>query len=91
METTLYILAKSVRIFLDVISLAMMLRVILSLFVDVENNPIFALTVAITEPIVTPVRALLHKLGIGQNTPIDMGFMATYLILFIIDLFLPAI
>lgn len=91
MEITLYLLAKSVRIFLDVISLAMMVRVILPLFADVESSPIFALTVAITEPIVIPVRILLQKLGIGQNTPIDMGFMATYLILFIIDLFLPAI
>lgn len=69
----------------------MMIRVILPLFLDVENSPIFALTVAITEPIVMPVRIILDKLGIGRGTPIDMGFMATYLVLFIVDIFLPAI
>lgn len=91
MELILFLLAKCVRVFLDIISLAMMLRVILPLFADVDNSPFFMFTVAITEPIVMPVRFILDKLGIGLNTPIDIGFMATYLMLFVIDLLLPAI
>ena len=91
MEFILYLIAKCVRVFLDIMSLSMMIRVLLPLFADVDNSPIFMITVAITEPFIAPVRILLDKLGIGQNTPIDMGFMATYLILFILDLFLPAI
>ena len=91
MEFILYLIAKCVRVFLDIMSLSMMIRVLLPLFADVENSPILMITVAITEPFIAPVRILLDKLGIGQNTPIDMGFMATYLILFILDLFLPAI
>ena len=91
MEVILYILAKCVRVFLDLMSLAMMIRVILPLFADVENSPVFIFAVAVTEPIISPVRILLDKLGIGQNTPFDMGFMATYLIIFVINLFLPTI
>lgn len=91
MELILYLLAKSVQIFLDIMSFAMMIRVLLPIVADVENNPIFIFTVAITEPIIAPVRILMDKMGIGNNTPFDMGFMATYLIIFIIGLFLPAI
>jgi uncharacterized protein YggT (Ycf19 family) len=69
----------------------MMIRVILPILTDAENNPIFIFVVAITEPIIAPVRILMDKIGIGQNTPFDMGFMATYLIIFIISLFLPTV
>ena len=91
METIFYILAKCVRILLDMISLSMIFRMLLPLFADVEGSPLYMLTVAVTEPLIVPVRFLLDKFGIGTNTPIDLGFMATYLILFIIDMFLPII
>lgn len=90
-EIILYILAKCIRIVLDVIYLAMMVRALLPLFADVESSPFYMLTVAITEPIVAPIRIIISKLGIAQSTPIDMGFMATYLLLFVLNLFLPAI
>lgn len=91
METIFYLIAKCVRVALDLISLSMMVRAFMPLFVDVEENGLYMLTVAITEPFVAPVRFVMDKLGIAQNTPIDMGFMAAYIILFLIDLFLPAI
>lgn len=90
-ETIFYILAKTVQIFLDFISLAMMIRWILPIFADVEENKLFIVSVATTEPIIAPVRFLLDRFGIGQDTPIDWGFMATYIGLMIIDLFLPMI
>ena len=91
METIFYILAKCVRVLLDMISLSMIFRMLLPLFADVEENPLYMLTVAVTEPLIVPVRFLLDRFGIGTNTPIDLGFLATYFILFIIDLFLPII
>lgn len=91
METIFYILAKTVRIFLDFISLSMMIRWILPIFADVEENKLFMVSVATTEPIIAPVRFLLDRFGIGQDSPIDWGFMATYLLLVLIDLFLPII
>ncbi len=91
METIFYILAKCVRILLDIISLSMMIRVLLPLLADVEENRLYMLSVAVTEPLIVPVRFILDRFGIGQNTPIDMGFLATYFLLAFIDLFLPII
>lgn len=90
-ETIFYILAKSVQVFLDFISLAMMIRWLLPIFADVEENKLFIVSVATTEPIIAPVRFLLDKFGIGQDTPFDIGFMATYMLIMLVDLFLPII
>ena len=91
METVFYILAKCVRIILDVISLSMMIRMLLPIFADVEDNHLYMLSVTVTEPLIIPVRIVLDMLGIGENTPLDMGFLTTYFLLAIIDLFLPII
>ncbi len=91
METVFYILAKCVRIILDVISLSMMIRMLLPIFADVEDNRLYMLSVTVTEPLIIPVRIVLDMLGIGENTPLDMGFLTTYFLLAIIDLFLPII
>ena len=90
-ETIFYILAKSVQIFLDFLSLAMMIRWILPIFADVEENKLFMVSVATTEPIIAPVRFLLDRFGIGQDSPIDWGFMVTYLLLVTAGIFLPII
>jgi hypothetical protein len=90
-ETVFYILAKCVRIILDVISLSMMIRMLLPIFADVEDNRLYMLSVTVTEPLIIPVRIVLDMLGIGENTPLDMGFLTTYFLLAIIDLFLPII
>jgi hypothetical protein len=90
-ETVFYILAKCVRIILDVISLSMMIRMLLPIFADVEDNPLYMLSVTVTEPLIIPARIVLDMLGIGENTPLDMGFLTTYFLLAIIDLFLPII
>ncbi len=76
---------------LSVVIYAMMGRAIMPLFVDVEDNRIYLFLTAITEPFILPVRYLLAKFNIGQNTPIDMSFMFTYIILIMLDAFLPII
>ncbi|MBQ7374344.1 MAG: YggT family protein [Clostridia bacterium] len=91
METIFYFLAKCVQILLDIVSLSMMVRAIMPIFADVEESGFYALTVAITEPFVAPVRFLFAKLNIGQDTPIDMAFFATYIILWVLGIFLPVI
>ena len=45
----------------------------------------------ITEPFVMPVRAVMVHFNIGQDSPIDLAFTLTYIILTIVQLFLPAI
>ena len=88
MEIALIILARSLSIWLSAVSWAMMARMILSLFVA-EDNILFRISFAISEPAVIPVRAVMAKLGIGQNTPFDLSFTVTYLIILIVRLFLP--
>ena len=84
-------MAKVVSIFLGAVSLAMLVRVILSLFVNTEENIIYALCCYISEPFILPFRLLCSKLGIGQNTPFDIPFMMAYFGLSIISLLLPVI
>lgn len=91
MEALFYCLAKVVEIFLSVVSLAMLLRVVLQFFVDVEENKLFALCLVVSETFVLPFRFVMSKFNIGQDTPIDLPFMVAYIALAAISMFLPVI
>lgn len=91
METLLYIFAKCIEILLSFTMLCMMIRALLPIFVDVEESRVFLFVLVITEPFVIPVRFLLYKLNIGQDSPVDWSFFATYLILSVLTMFLPVI
>lgn len=83
----LQFLAVFVSALLFVVQTAMFLRAILAWFVD-EGNRFHTFCVMITEPFIIPVRMLLAKLNLFQNTPIDVSFLVTYLLLWLITLFL---
>ena len=91
METFLYIFAKTIQIILGLVSFAMLVRVILPFFTDAENNRFYILACCISEPFIAPVRYVMVKLNIGQDSPIDWSFFATYLILWLLEALLPAI
>ena len=91
MEIVFFILAKSISITLGIVSFAMLARVILQFFVDPFESRIFALALLITEPFIVPIRALMVKFNIGQNTPIDWAFSITYILIWMLRTFLPAI
>ena len=38
-----------------------------------------------------PVRLLLAKLNIGQNSPFDWSFFITYILIWVLEIFLPAV
>ena len=90
MEEIFLFLASLARILLEVLSFAMMIRVLLPIFFNPDGNRIYELTALLTEPVIAPVRALLVKLNIGQNSPIDWSFFATYLLINILQMLLPA-
>ena len=81
------ILRGTVSLILVSLQLAMTLRAILSWF-PIEPNKLTIFLNVITEPIVYPVRKLFEKMNWFQNIPLDMSFMATYLIISILLLFL---
>lgn len=81
-------LASFVSALLFIVQTAMFLRAILSWFIPDENNRLVQFLIVITEPFIIPVRVLLEKLNLFQNTPIDVSFFITYLLLWVITLFL---
>ena len=91
MEPLFHFLASFVAVTLDVISMAMMLRVVFSLFFDSEESKIAIFLACITEPFVAPVRFLLAKFNILQDTPIDWSFTVSYLLIILLRLILPPI
>ena len=81
-------LASFVSALLFIVQTAMFLRAILSWFIPDENNRLVQFLIVITEPFIIPVRVLLEKLNLFQNTPIDVSFFINYLLLWVITLFL---
>lgn len=81
----LYVLSTTIHLMLNMVMIAMSVRVILSWFVNTEESKLFAITYVISEPIVVPVRFLFYKLNLFQQTPMDISFLVTYLLLWIID------
>ena len=72
--------------FLDVLSLAMLLRAILGwFFVDGEGK-LMRFLYTLTEPVVLPFRKLFHKLNWFQDMPIDMAFTFSWLFLYAVEL-----
>ncbi len=91
MEAVVYIFAKTIQVILSLVSFAMLVRVIIPFFTDPSHSKIYILACYISEPFILPVRYVMLKLNIGQNSPIDWSFFATYLVLWLLESFLPAI
>ena len=91
MEQLFYLLAKTVSVLFSVVSFAMLIRVVIPWFLDPLESRVYAIVCLVTEPFIIPVRAILEKLDIGQNSPIDWSFMITYLLFSIIQMILPEI
>lgn len=82
------LLSTVVTGFIVLIMLMMATRSILSMLYPEEEieNPIFRFMVNLTEVFITPVRFTFSKLGWFQNTPLDVSFLATFVILSVITL-----
>jgi YggT family protein len=83
----IYVLVNFVIIFIDIITLAMTIRAILSWFVE-GDGPFIRFLYVITEPAIMPIRKLLVKKNWLQGSPIDFSFMLTYIVLFVVQLLL---
>lgn len=76
---------------MDIVSVTMLLRMLLSFFVDPMENRLYAVTCFITEPFIMPVRALMFQFDIAQDSPIDWAFSITYMLIWLLGSILPAI
>ena len=87
MPESLYILVKFVVIFLDILAFAMVARSLFSWFFEPEGKLFYFLYV-LTEPAILPLRKLFYKMNWFQELPIDMAYMLTYPVIFILQLIL---
>ncbi len=81
------IIQMSVMLFMDVISYAMLIRAVLSIFGS-EESKLLVVCFAISEPVVAPVRLLMDHIPGIRDVGIDFSFMGTYLLLIIARIFL---
>lgn len=88
MDRLLYILTRSVHLFITAMMFFLLARVLLSFFFD-EESPLNIFCCVVTEPVVYPVRVLLSRIPALEDFPIDVSFMATSLILMLVQAALP--
>lgn len=84
----LYVIVQFVLIFIDVLSIAMFVRAILSWFTMGEQTKLGTFMYVVTEPVIMPIRALCNRFGWFQGVPLDMPFLITMVILSFAGIFL---
>lgn len=90
MNGGLYVLLRCVLMFIDVVSIAMLGRAVLSWFTMGEQTKIGAFLYVVTEPIIMPIRNLCNRFGWFQGLPLDMPFLITVVLLSFTGIFLEA-
>lgn len=86
MNSGVYVVMRCAVLFVDVISIAMLVRAVLSwLFVDGQSK-LGAFLYVVTEPIILPIRALCERFGWFRGTPLDMPFFITAILLTVLSL-----
>ena len=68
--------------------LLLLVRVLMSFFTD-EESRFYNFCYVVTEPVVAPVRNLLSLVPVLADSPIDFSYMATSLIVIIVQSALP--
>lgn len=93
LKSVLYILCVSVELFISFLLFAMLIRSLLTVFSGGEDGDgsFSRFLVAVTEPFIQPMRWLLMRFNILQDSPVDFSFTFTFLILWMLTLFLPGI
>ena len=85
----LQIFAGIVAVIIDAVTMCMILRMIFSLFMPDESGKFATFLAFVTEPFIIPVRFILSKLNLLQDSPIDWSFTISYLLLVMIRFMLP--
>ncbi len=90
MTAALYVIVQCVLIFIDILSIAMLVRAILSWITMGEQTRLGAFLYVVTEPIILPIRTLCNRFGWFQGLPLDMPFLITVVLLSFTGIFLQA-
>lgn len=87
----LVVLVRTVDVAITAVQFLMILRAVISWIPDLKSNVFINFVYAVTEPVITPVRMLMERFNIMQGLPIDLSFMVTYMLLFVIQMLLPSL
>ncbi len=88
MNAGVYVLVQCILLFIDIVTLAMTVRMIMSWITMGEPSKLGNFLYVVTEPAVMPVRVLCDRFGWFRGLPFDMPFFLTALLLLIIRLLL---
>ena len=91
MNAGMYVFIRTVLLLLDVIAVAMLVRMIVSFFTMGEEAKLGNFLYVVTEPVIFPVRALCAAFGWFQGVPIDMPFFITAVLLSVVRLLLEGV
>lgn len=82
------VLAYFVYYLLDLVILAMLLRVVVEFFTMEEGGRLHEFLCMLTEPLVMPLRQLFYKMNWFQQTPLDIAYLAMNMILVLVSFLL---
>lgn len=78
---TFDIILNCMAAFLNILTLLMTLRAIMSWLPISEGNGFMNFLVLVTEPAVIPVRRLSERFGWFEDLPIDVSFFIAYIVI----------
>lgn len=81
MELAIYVMRQTLLLLIDVVQVAFLVRAILSWFDPERSSRLSNFLILVTEPMILPVRALCQKKNWFQQTPLDVPFLITVLLL----------
>jgi YggT family protein len=67
----------------------MLVRALMSWLPIDEDGRLYNFIYSATEPVIMPVRAFLDRFEYVRNMPIDISFLAAYLLLSVVGMLLP--
>lgn len=91
MEQIVYVIVNLSSFMLLVIQLLMTCRALLSFILVDGDDKISNFLYHATEPVIYPLRLLFEKLGLFEDMVIDIPYIATYLILSMVQVLLPTV
>ena len=86
-----YFFTRLLVLFFSFVSVALLVRAILSWFVREGDSPFSSLLILITEPLILPVRHLCDRFGWFQGVPMDVPFLLTALFVSLLTTLLRAL
>lgn len=85
MSEFIYILSHFVDVLLTVLYFAIFIRVILSWLPLDEDGSFVSFVYLVTDPIILPIRALLDRMGLFENSPLDFSTLIAMVLVMLVQ------